>query len=323
MWSGQTLRFFDLLTHHGLSVYDFLCVVLFLFPNIFLFVFPLGFFISVFSLYYRLLRSREIAVLQNFGLSLKGLAKPVGFSALGWCVMALIFSFWIIPWTFGQMKNLENSMRNHMEILGIPTRSFYTMQNMTFYVQNKMSPKIWLKVFAQDRRSPEHTTTLVAKKAIFRGKHLNSVYLDLYDGTLTKMPHNTQDSPLRMAFSTYQLTLPLPDPPLRAPRLAEYPFHRLLALGISHPTPLVWKEIHGRFFLPFFIISCGFLALIALLIPFSRWSKFYQGSLLFLAASLGQGFFLMTAKSSFMLYSMVILSYSLILLPGLWWLRRA
>ena len=320
------MRFFELLTRHSLPFLEFLFFTLLLLPNVFVFVLPLGFFISVFSVYYRMFCRQEIVVLQNFGVSLKDFARPVWIGGSLWITLALILTIFIIPLSVQTLKNAENLLRSQVKISSLAPNHFHNIQDITLRIGSKNSPRRWRNLFIQDQRDPQHITTLVAKDALITLHTSEDISLDLSQGMLVKIPRGKEGSPSSVNFAAYRVRFSLPPPPKRGFYAAEQSTRHL----ISPPSPLTPRqkrlcrqELKSRILSPLYTLSCGAWALLALFFLTSIPQRFLRGCTVFVATSLMQGLLILGLRPHGAHDWISWGVYALIFIPLALWITRS
>lgn len=162
----RVLPILDLILNRGVAWTHFLRIILYMLPEVVLFVLPAASLMAVVVGFLRLSGDSEIVALCASGISIYQLLPPVIlFSVIGFFV-ALATTTIAVPWGTKSMADLAFQVAETAPDLGIKERVFSEpFENLHFYVGGfSAREKEMRDVFVVDRRDPALVNTIVADR---------------------------------------------------------------------------------------------------------------------------------------------------------------
>ncbi|MEO2068935.1 MAG: LptF/LptG family permease [Desulfurobacteriaceae bacterium] len=248
----------------GISIFDFLSVLIKGVPNIFGITIPMSFILAVLIVFIQLENNNELVALKSCGVSAKDLSKPV--FALG--VLLSIFSFYslmfMMPKSNIAMKKEVEELVKKKITLSISSKSFVSnFPGVTFYAEKVYPQRGYLENFMVSLVKKEELMTIFAKKGILRTKD-NTVFLDIQDGTAQVLKWENLKNLRVLEFKNYTIKLYR----FKEREKFEAPKYKTLPVLMSSKSLKAKVELFKRLGLavvPFFM---GILAFsVSLLIP--------------------------------------------------------
>jgi lipopolysaccharide export system permease protein len=165
IWLTQSLRFIELIVNRGLSLGAFFYLTFLLMPNFLSLVLPVALFVSTLFVYNRLTVDSELVVMRAVGFGPGQLARPA--VVLGICATILGYglSLWLVPYSFGQFKELHSDIRSDYSGLLLQEGAFSTVgTNLTVYVRTREANGDLRGILVHDNRDPANPITLLAER---------------------------------------------------------------------------------------------------------------------------------------------------------------
>lgn len=137
VWITQMMRLLYLLDK-GISVVDFLGVVVLIVPSLLFSVLPIITLLAVLAIYNRLREERQIIILKNSGLDDFAIARPALIVASMLTVVSFFISAYLMPLSYNTLKNKLNILRNNYISNVIDVRKFNQIsKHNTIYIDKK------------------------------------------------------------------------------------------------------------------------------------------------------------------------------------------
>lgn len=163
VWLTQSLKFIELITGKGISFNDFLMVTGLLIPPMIYAVLPVAFFISIIALFSHLNNDKELVVLKTSGLSDFQIAKPVIFISLFVMVAHFLVSFYLLPKSYREFKELQEHFKNKLVTFLLEEGVFNTQSNnLTVYIEEKINDTYFKGIFIYNSENKEKPITIMA-----------------------------------------------------------------------------------------------------------------------------------------------------------------
>lgn len=188
VWLTQALRFIDFIVNRGVSAFTFLKLTALIIPSLLFVVLPLTLFIAVMFIYTRLMSDSELVVLQNAGLSRFQISKPVLLAGLAATLFAYFISFYALPTTYRQFKDMQSFLRDNYASLLLQEEVFNTpVEGMTVFVRERDQQTGLLKgILVHDNRDTENPVTMMAQQGQLEQTRQGPRFL-LYQGNRQEM----------------------------------------------------------------------------------------------------------------------------------------
>lgn len=274
IWFSRAISFMKYITNNGISIADFIYLFILILPWLLIFIIPISLFIAVLLVYYNLLKSNEISILKNTGLSKIRIGKPAITLAIIITIFSYILSFYIMPLSNKELRRIKLDFANNYASLAFKADSFETINNLTIYIKKKDKNNQLYGVMINDKRSLHNSITITAQFGNVIIKE-NSVYLILKNGTVQRYNYKKKNSEI-LRFDNYIYNLTdnknnLADIKWKA---KEKYFHELFYFedNISQEEySKIQSEIHERITYPIMSIVLTLLAITCILCKeFSR-----------------------------------------------------
>ena len=164
IWLTQSLHFVKLIINRGMSLGSFLQLTLLLLPTFLLIIMPIALFLAVLFSYNKMVSDRELVIMRTTGMSPYQLARPALIMASVVSVLCMALSFYLLPASFREFKNLEYSVRNDFSSVLLQEGAFNTFgDGLTIYVRARTENELQ-GILVQDNRNKEKMITMMAEK---------------------------------------------------------------------------------------------------------------------------------------------------------------
>lgn len=165
IWLTQSLRYVDYIINRGLSFGTFIYFTTLLMPSLLVVVLPIALFVSVLFVYNRLTVDRETVVMRATGMSHIQLAAPALIVAAVVTVAGYFFNLYLLPVTFRQFKDLEQSFRTDIASVILQERKFNTVgDGLTVYIRKRDPSGELHGILAHDSRNRNKPVTYMAQR---------------------------------------------------------------------------------------------------------------------------------------------------------------
>jgi lipopolysaccharide export system permease protein len=183
--AANIISIMDMVINQGVSLLQFLQIVLCMLPQVILFSLPVTCLMSVMLAFIRLGSDNEIIALNASGISLYQMLAPVISFSITSLIIAVFFTMCAVPWGNRTYKDYLTGIIKSKANLDITERSFYhDLKNVVFYVNAySQKDKEMTGVFGVDRSKEDVTNTIVAEKGRIV-KSENKIYVYFNNGTI-------------------------------------------------------------------------------------------------------------------------------------------
>ena len=162
---SQALKLVYLLSK-GISIATFTFLVLMSLPSLLLTVIPISLFLGTIFYFFKIKNDYELIVIENSGLNYLQIAKPAIYVSLIATMICYSISLYILPWSYGKLKNHLNIAKENFAINLITPKTFNNItKNVIIYVNEKFNDNTLKNVIIFDNRQTNEpviiTTNLV------------------------------------------------------------------------------------------------------------------------------------------------------------------
>lgn len=192
VWITQTLRMVHLIDK-GIQLSTFLYIIFLLIPSLLFMILPIVTVISIITVYNRLQDERQIIILQGAGLSNFNIAKPALLTSFFITVFACYVSAYLMPYSYGKLKEQTNSFQKKYVASLIEDRTFNQIsKTATIYIDSKNNNGQMDGVIFFDNRTPENRTIFFAKQGVINISDTGDTQFQLIDGLRHSYDNNGQ-----------------------------------------------------------------------------------------------------------------------------------
>ena len=131
LWLTQSLRFVEMVTDKGLSVYLFVEMTSLLMPRVFAILSPIALFVAVMFVYNRLIIDSELIVMKAVGISSLFIARAAIFIGLLLAVFNVFVLNYGIPVAENKFRDLDFEVKNSFTKMMLREGSFTTFKDTT------------------------------------------------------------------------------------------------------------------------------------------------------------------------------------------------
>lgn len=271
IWLTQSLRLIRLIVNNGVSFGTFLELTVLLLPVFMLIILPIALFLSVLNTYNRLLTDREMVVMRSTGLSNIGLARGALILAAIISVIVLTLSFYLVPQSYRQFRDLQHFVRNDFAAVAIQEGRFNSFgERFMIYVRARGKDGELRGILVQDNRKAAKPVTMMAERGAIIPAAAGPRVL-LFNGN--RQEHDRQSGRLSfLAFNRYSFELgdlyKVQDDRWMQPQ--ERTLSQLFTIDPSSANDRYYKgkliaEGHNRIVTPFYPLAMTLIALACLL----------------------------------------------------------
>lgn len=198
---------------------DFIRLLSYLFPNIFLYTLPMSAMLGVTIGFARLSSDAEILALKASGISIYKMIPPVVLVTTFIALFASYFSIKLIPLSETSMKQLTYQLLREKASKGIKAHTFTdALGDVVVYIDNiNKETEQWSQVWVSDMRESEiPTITMASTGRMDSNIEEMDIVLILNNGSLHKPK---DDGTQIIEFDRYQINLPLSPPSANAAKV--------------------------------------------------------------------------------------------------------
>ncbi len=209
----RMLPILDLILNRGASGSHVLGMMLYMLPEVVLFVLPAASLMAVVVGFLRLSGDSEIVALFSSGISLYQLLPPVITLSLVGFFVALAITTLAVPWGNRSMADLAFRIAETTPDLGIKERVFSEpFDNIDFYVGEFSSREKEMRdVFVVDRRDPAFVNTIVAERGAMVSHPMDRVIVVHFEeGTIFTVGKDLAGA-RTIEFKTYDISIGIKD----------------------------------------------------------------------------------------------------------------
>ena len=96
IWFSRAISFMKYITENGISIGKFFYLFILILPWLLIFIVPISIFIAVIMVYGKMIKSNEITILKNSGLTKFQISKPIISLAILASIFCFIISFYLM-----------------------------------------------------------------------------------------------------------------------------------------------------------------------------------------------------------------------------------
>ncbi len=191
----------------GVSIVDFLSVLLKAVPAFLSITIPLALMLSTVIAFAQAGSNNEIIALKSCGVSVYQISKPVILLSVLLSVISLTMVFYVTPKSnISMKKGLEKLIRKKITLSIMPRSFSSNFPGVTFYATNVYPDKGYLKDFMVSVRKKDKLLTIFANEGLLR-RSGNNVFLDISNGTAQLLNWRKPKNFKLLSFKTYTLKL--------------------------------------------------------------------------------------------------------------------
>lgn len=206
LWLGQSLKILEMLTTNGISIVSFAKISLMLFTPICFIMIPIAASIAVVGTLYSLIINKELVILRAAGCSNYKITKPIFKFAVVVMIMEFVISFYMMPQSYRQYKNLQQEYRNHILGVFLEEGTFNNqLGKITVYINSKVSENNYKGIFIYNHQNTAKPSTIIADSGYLILNKQSPEFI-LYNGI--HQEKNTASNNLsQVTFDSYHLRL--------------------------------------------------------------------------------------------------------------------
>ncbi len=299
--TNNILRLVELIVNKGVGIWTVLRLFLYILPYSLVVTIPMSVLLATLATFMRLGADGELLVLRGAGLSLIRLTRPAAWFGLFTCVLTLLITIWILPFSNNAFKNLVFQMAQRQVAVGIQDGVFNSnFEGLILYVEHADPKTSQMQgIFLVDTRNPAEPKVIVARDGRFTSDRKNlTMTLSLNQGTIHLSASEPSGGYRLLTFSNYTLTLdmnrnlaspmerPMGDQELTLTELWKRAA-TLRAHGQNYHPPMV--EFHKKLAIP---VSCMLFPLLGLPLG-SRFRKGGRGLSLAISVAFTVGYYVL------------------------------
>ncbi len=262
------------ITENGISIGKFFYLFILILPWLLIFIVPISIFIAVIMVYGKMIKSNEITILKNSGLTKFQISKPIISLAILASIFCFIISFYLMPFANKQLRLMRIDFANNYASLAFNPKTFETINNLTIYIKDRDENNRLYGIMLNDERSKKNSITITAESGDIVAQD-SSVYLYMENGTVQRYNYDKNSTEI-LSFDSYVFNLTRDkarDGEIQWKSKERY-FHELLNYEDGLPDKTIKKirsEIHERITYPMLPLILTFIAIAAILYgDFSR-----------------------------------------------------
>jgi LPS export ABC transporter permease LptF len=182
VWLTRSNDILQLIINNGIGIGNFFSFSFLVFPEILIYIIPVGFFVSTITVYMKLRQTSEIFALKNAGLDNIDLARPVFISAIFVTILHLFVSIYLAPHAKRTISRKISNFNQHIGSFLIEDRTFiHPTKDITIYADKRNKVGMLTNIFVSDKRDPSKNTVMFAEKGNFVVIE-DKTYLNLFNG---------------------------------------------------------------------------------------------------------------------------------------------
>lgn len=271
IWLTQSLRMIDMIVTKGVSVAVFLEMTFLVLPKFLQILMPLALFAVTLFTFIRMQSDKELMVLKAVGMSTKQLMRPVLFLACILTGIGYILSFWIIPWTTGQTREMRWKIQNNLSHLLLQEGQFNAVgKGKMIYIRERLPDGEAKGILVYEIEKGKKTISVADKGRFLQTPEGIEIVVD----KLVRSGFDTETQ-TPTTFRAENVSMTFPDQNRRAEtrkkNATELGFWHLLTTSQEKVSNApVWRkykvEVFKRLTMPFYNFVFAFLALSGVLI---------------------------------------------------------
>ena len=183
VWLSQSFRSIKFVLEKGGGILDYLYLSFLSMPAWLSISLTFGTFFGILITYSKLIKEREIIVMQSSGLSSFKISLPGVVSSFVVFIILFLNLHFLLPTSYTLYKNFQDEIRYRTPDISLNKSVFLDIdKNKTLYFKEKIGKTTITNIFIQDRTDSFKTTEIIAEKGEFVLKN-NNIYLILKNGT--------------------------------------------------------------------------------------------------------------------------------------------
>ncbi len=205
----KLIPFLNFVLQLDIGIADFIRLVSYLFPAIFLYTIPMSAMLGITIGFSRLSSDMEILAIKAGGVSVYRILPPVIIVTATIATIAFYFSVKLIPASEISMKQLTYQILKEKVDKSIKEHTFSDpLGDYILYIDDIGSKTgIWHKVWIADNSSPQSPTIIMAERGTMQmNQHSFAMTISLYNGSMHRTQQNNNEI---INFKTYTVTIPL------------------------------------------------------------------------------------------------------------------
>ncbi len=152
IWLSQSFKSIKLIIEKGAHLFDFFILSFFSLPSWLIIALPFGTFAGCMISYLKLQNDKEIIVMKSAGISPFKISKPALLVALVSSIILFIISHFILPKTYTNFKELQDSIRNSEQKFILKDNVFININKyQTIFIGKVTKNNVLEEVFIQDK----------------------------------------------------------------------------------------------------------------------------------------------------------------------------
>jgi lipopolysaccharide export system permease protein len=206
VWLAFSLRFIELITTKGLSIWVFFkLTMLLILPMMFILIPLSGLFAAIIAIN-GLIHDREIIVLKSCGYSDSQILRPIFTFGVGISLFTLIVSAYLMPLSYKEFKDMQNFFRNKYVSLLLEDGVFNNqLSDRIIYIEERVDKQHLKGIFIYDRKNRDKAISIVAESGEVTFTSLGPKFV-LYNGTYQEESKNSKKINFT-AFNSYHFDL--------------------------------------------------------------------------------------------------------------------
>lgn len=186
LWLTQSLRFIEVIVHHDVSLQNYLSLIVYLLPDMFVKVVPICILIGTLMTFGKMTLDNELQVMQTLGKSPWQILNSGLILASTLTLFLLFLNIFVIPGAYKAFRAQEFQLRNQFSSSIVREGSFNVIKSLTIFVERQLSAKEFQGIFIHDtgertNQKPKRPCSILAKEGILR-KVNNTYVLVLHNG---------------------------------------------------------------------------------------------------------------------------------------------
>ena len=167
VWLTQSLRLIDMIMTKGLSVWLFLKLTFLLLPSFLVILMPIALFAICLFVYNRMTIDKELVIAKGAGLNPLQLACPVIMVGLFLTLLAYFMTFFWVPKSVVDFKELQWSIRNDFSHIILQEGEFNEIgKGLTVYVRDRDNKNSMYGILIHDERGQMKATVIAEQGAM-------------------------------------------------------------------------------------------------------------------------------------------------------------
>ncbi|MBO7484115.1 MAG: LPS assembly protein LptD [Alphaproteobacteria bacterium] len=169
VWLSQSLKMIDMIVTKGVSVWIFLKMTFLVMPYFLQILMPLALFAVTLFTFIRMQSDKELMVLKAIGMSSKQMMRPVLIMASVLTVLGYILSFFVIPWSIGEIREMKWKIQNNLSHVLLQEGQFNSFgKGKMVYVRERLPNGGVKGILAYEIKNSKKTTLVADSGNLFQ-----------------------------------------------------------------------------------------------------------------------------------------------------------